>query len=149
MASGPGYLDGALLFRQWSEDVVVLLNGRPAPRGEEAVKLTARGIRWVRGVIARVLVEGDAVTGVELAGGGVVDRSALVVTTVPTPDTALLDAVGGPDTPGLKVVGNAAAPCAGVIASAADGMAAGTLLNHDLVLEETAAAVAEHRKEAA
>jgi thioredoxin reductase (NADPH) len=72
-----------------------------------------------------------------------------VVTTVPTPDTSLLDAVGGPDRPGVKVVGNAAMPYGGVITSAADGMMAGTMLNHELILEETAAAVAQHRKEAA
>ncbi|MGH3372242.1 MAG: hypothetical protein ACRDPR_19825 [Nocardioidaceae bacterium] len=100
------------------------------------------------GAIARVVVANDALTGVELVDGEIVNRKALVVTTEPTPDTTLIDAVGGPDTPGLKVVGNAATPYGGVIASAADGMTAGTLLNHDLILEETAAAVAEHRKEA-
>jgi len=149
VASGPDCVERALLFRQWSEDVVILLNGRPAPQGEDAEKLAARGIRWVPGAIARVVVANDVITGVELADGGIVDRRALVVTTEPLPDTTLLDAVGGPETPGLKVVGNAATPYAGVIASAADGMTAGTVLNHDLVLEETAAAVAEHRKEAA
>ena len=149
VASGPDCVERALLFRQWSEDVVILLNGRAAPPGEDAEKLAARGIRCVPGAIARVVVEDDAVTGVELVGGEVVSRAALVVTTVPTPDTMLLDAVGGRDAPGVKVVGNAAAPYGGVIASAADGVMAGTLLNHDLVLEDTAAAVAEHRKEAA
>ncbi len=78
-----------------------------------------------------------------------VARTALVVTTVATPDTTLIDTVGGPETPGLKVVGNAATPDGGVISSAADGMVAGTLLDYDLILEETAAAVAEHRKEVA
>lgn len=149
VASGPEYAERALLFRQWSEDVVILLDGRPAPHGEEAERLAARGIGWVPGKIARVVVEDDAVTGVELSGGEFVSRAALVVTTVPVADTTLLDAVGGPDAPGVRVAGNAAAPYAGVIASAADGMTAGTLLNHDLVLEDTAAAVAAHRKEAA
>lgn len=51
------------------------------------------------GEIARVVVEDDAVTGVELVGGEVVSRKALVVTTVPISDTTLLDAVGGPETP--------------------------------------------------
>lgn len=149
VASGPDCVERALLFRQWSEDVVILLNGRPAPQGEEAEKLAARGIRWVPGRIRRVVVEDDAISGLELDGGEIVHRAALVVTTVPTGDTTLLDAVGGPDAPGLKVVGNAATPYGGVIASATDGMVAGTLLNHDLVLEETASAVSEHRKEAA
>ncbi|RAJ68818.1 thioredoxin reductase [Streptomyces sp. Amel2xB2] len=149
VASGPDHIERALLFRQWSEDLVIFLNGQPAPQGEDAEKLAARGIRWITGEISRVLVEDDALTGVELAGGEVVPRRALVVTTEPTPDTTLLDALGGPEAPGLKAVGNAAAPFAGVAVAAADGMTAGTLLNHDLILEETAAAVAEHRKEAA
>ncbi|QPP10474.1 NAD(P)/FAD-dependent oxidoreductase [Streptomyces bathyalis] len=149
VASGEECVERALLFRQWSEDVVILLNGRPAPQGEDAERLAARGIRWVPGRIRRVVVEDDAVSGVELDGGEIVHRAALVVTTVPTADTTLLDALGGPEAPGVKVVGNAAAPYAGVIASAADGMTAGTLINHELVVEETAAAVAAYRKEAA
>jgi thioredoxin reductase len=146
VASGPDCVERALLFRQWSDDVVIFLNDQPVPQGDEAERLAARGIRVVRGKIARVVVEHDAVSGVELAGGEVVARKALVVTTVPTPDTTLLDAVGGPDTPGVKVAGNAATPFGGVITSAADGVMAGTLLNHELVLEETAAAVEQHRR---
>lgn len=149
VASGPDHVERALLFRQWSEDVVILLNGQPAPHADDAERLTARGIRWVAGRISRVVVADDAITGVELAGGDVVARTALVVTTDPMPDTTLLEAVGGPETPGVKVVGNAATPYGGLITSAADGMTAGTLLNHDLILEDTAAAVAEHRKDVA
>jgi thioredoxin reductase (NADPH) len=149
VASGPDCVERALLFRQWSDDVVILLNGQPALQAEDAEQAAARGIAVVPGEIGRVVVQHDAVSGVELVGGEVVARKALVVTTVPTPDTSLLDAVGGPDTPGVKVVGNAAMPYGGVITSAADGMMAGTMLNHELILEETAAAVAQHRKQAA
>lgn len=149
VASGPDHVERALLFRQWSEDVVILLNGQPAPHADDAERLTARGIRWVAGRISRVVVADDAITGVELAGGDVVARTTLVVTTDPMPDTTLLEAVGGPETPGVKVVGNAATPYGGLITSAAYGMTAGTLLNHDLILEDTAAAVAEHRKDVA
>lgn len=149
VASGPDCVERALLFRQWSDDVVILLNGQPAPQGEDAEKLRARGIGAVPGKIARVVVEDDTLTGVELLGGEVVARAALVVTTVPTADTTLLDAVGGPAAPGVKVVGNAAAPYGGVITSAADGMMAGTLINHELIVEETGVAVAEHRKDVA
>lgn len=149
VGTGPDCVHKALLFRQWSDDVVLLLNGQPAPHGEDAERLAARGIAVVPGEINRVLVDDDALSGVELVGGEVVSRSALVVTTVPTADTSLLDSVGGPEAPGVKVVGNAAAPYAGVIASAADGMMAGTMVNADLVLEDTEAAVALHRKDVA
>jgi thioredoxin reductase (NADPH) len=149
VASGPDCVERALLFRQWSDDVVILLNGQPALQTEDAEKAAACGIGVVPGEIVRVVVQHDAVSGVELVGGEVVARKALVVTTVPTPDTSLLDAVGAPATPGVKVVGNAAMPYGGVITSAADGMMAGTMLNHELILEETAAAVAQHWKEAA
>jgi thioredoxin reductase (NADPH) len=149
IATGPDCVERALLFRQWSDDVVILLNGQSAPSGEDAERLAARGIAVVPGEISRLVVEDDALAGVELVDGRVVARTALVVTTVPTPDTTLVDAVGGPDTPGLRVVGNAASPYIGVIGSAADGMMAGTLLNHDLIREETEAALAMHRKDVA
>lgn len=42
VASGPDHVERALLFRQWSDDVVILLNGQPAPQGEDAEKLAAR-----------------------------------------------------------------------------------------------------------
>jgi thioredoxin reductase (NADPH) len=149
IATGPDCVERALLFRQWSPDVVVLLHGRPEPEGEDAERLAARGIRWVPGEIARVLVDDDRLTGVELADGEVVRRTALVVTTAPTPDTTLLDLLGGPSAPDVRVVGNAATPYGGVITSAADGMMAGTILNHDLIVEETDAALAEYRRRVA
>lgn len=149
VATGPDGVERALLFRQWSTDVVLLLNGQPAPRGEKAERLAARGVDVVPGEIARVVVEDDVLTGVELVGGAVVARAALVVTTVPTADTTLVDSLGGADSPGLQVVGNAATPYGAVIASAADGMVAGTLLNHELVVEDTEAAVGRHREEVA
>lgn len=58
-------------------------------------------------------------------------------------------AAGGPETPGLKVVGNTATPYGGIISGPADGTMAGTLLDHDLILEETEAAVAVHRRKVA
>jgi thioredoxin reductase len=149
VASGPECVEKALLFRQWSDDVVLFLNGRPVPDREDLERLAARRIDVVAGEISTVVVDHDALSGVELVDGEVVARSALVVTTVPMPDTSLLDAVGGPDAPGVRVVGNAASPFAGVATSAADGMMAGTLINHELVREDTAAAVALHRKDAA
>lgn len=149
LATGPEYVERALLFRQWSDDVVVLLHDQPDPSPEDAERLAARGIPLVPGEVAGLVVEQDALVGVRLVSGEVVPRSALVVTTVPTSDTTLLDAVGGPTAPGLQVVGNAATPYGGVISSAADGMFAGTLLNHELVAEDTAAAVAQHRREVA
>ena len=146
IASGPDCVERALLFRQWSDDVVIFLDGQPAPTEEDAERLDARGIGVVTGRVARVVVDADAITGVELVGGEVVARSALVVTTQPVADTTLLDGVGGPEAPGVVVVGNAAAPHAGVIAAAADGMMAGTRVNHDLIMEETASAVADRRR---
>jgi thioredoxin reductase (NADPH) len=149
LASGPDHVERALLFRQWSDDVVILLDGRPVPEGEDAERLAALGIDVVEGRVARVVVEDDVLTGVELVGGDVVPRAALVVTTVPTAATTLLDGVGGAEAPGVKVVGNAATPFAGLLSSAADGMVAGTMVNHELVVEDTARAVAAHRREVA
>jgi glycerol-3-phosphate dehydrogenase len=47
----------------------------------------------------------------------------------------------------VVVGGGAAGP--GVVLAAADGMMAGAMLDAELILEETAAAVPQHRKDAA
>ncbi|WP_278263266.1 NAD(P)/FAD-dependent oxidoreductase [Nocardia sp. AG03] len=165
LASGPMSVHQALLFSQLSDDVVVLAHTAPALSAEDAEKLTARGIRIVEGEVVEVLGSADRLTGVRLADGTVLDRDALVVAPrasiraeflthlglVPQPhpagfgDHLPADPVGRTTIPGVWAAGNVTDPAAQVGAAAAAGAMAGAQINADLVMTETAAAVAALR----
>ena len=113
-------------------------------------------------------VGADRLTGVRLADGTVVERDALVVGPrmntraafltdlglVPEPhpsgmgDHIPADPVGRTTVPGVWIAGNATDPSAQVGAAAAAGAMAGAQINAELVMAETAAAVAERRARA-
>jgi thioredoxin reductase len=149
----------ALLVRQWSPDVVLFAHaGDLAAEHREA--LLSRGIDVVEGPVARLVVEDDRLTGVELADGPVVPRTAVFIRPAMTPDNAVLaglgceldangwvvaDATGRTSVPGVWVAGNVANPRAQVITAAGEGSAAAIALNADLVDEDVAAAVRAHR----
>ena len=79
LATGPLALHQALLFRQWSADVVLFLHTAPPPGPDERERLAARGVRVVEGRVAEVVVEQDRLTGLRLDDGSVVARAALAV----------------------------------------------------------------------
>jgi thioredoxin reductase len=151
IGSIPGSVQHALLVRQWSDDVVFFAH-RHALSEDEALQLSARGIEVVSGEIARLRVERDQLTGVELSDGTVVGRAAVFVRpgNRPHPDGLLaalgakLDADGFPvvdragrtSAAGVWAAGNAADPRAQVIASAGMGSAAAIAINADLVEDD-------------
>lgn len=152
----PEAVPHALLIRQWSSDVLYFPH-TGAPSAAERRQLTARGIGIVDGPVARLVVDDDRLTGVELRTGQVVARSAVFVRPRLVPNADLLirlgcarrddgwvvaDSVGRTSTPGVWVAGNAANPRAQVITAAGEGSAAAIAINADLVEEETATAVA-------
>lgn len=155
----------ALMFRQWSNDVTLFLNGGPGPSAEETEQLAARGVALVPDAIDGVVVEGDRLVGVRLATGEVVARQALVVSPRMTARLEVLSALGieavvqemngvvfGTVVPadpagatsvaGVWVAGNVADLRAGVIAAAAAGLNVATMINADLTAEDTHTAVA-------
>ncbi|MBP2337601.1 thioredoxin reductase [Saccharothrix coeruleofusca] len=165
---GPLAVHQALLFRQWSEDVVLFLNGVDAPDPERAEQLAARDVRVVAGEVAALEVEDDRITGVRLASGEVVPRRAVVVGPRFRARADLLaglglepveqlveghvvgthipaDPTGATKEPGVWVAGNVAGAQAQVITSAAAGLTAGAAINADLVAEDTRRAVARRR----
>jgi thioredoxin reductase len=165
LATGPTAVHQALLFRQLSDDVVLFGHTGPELPAAEAEQLAARGIAIVDGEVAGIEVTGDELTGVRLASGEVVARSALVVAPRFTARAGFLSglgleaapvemnghvvgsAVGGDPTgatavPGVWVAGNVADMSAQVVVSAAAGMRAGAMINADLVAEEARLAVA-------
>lgn len=160
----PTAVHQALMWRQWSADVVLFLNTGGEPDAVQAEQLAARGIRVVPGEVAGV--EGqDRLTGVRLASGELEARDAVVVFTrliaragylaglgvIPTEQfagetpigTALtVNPMGATEVPGVYAAGNLAAPMAQVIGAASAGLMTGAAINGDLIMEDTAAAVA-------
>ncbi|MGY1987530.1 NAD(P)/FAD-dependent oxidoreductase [Blastococcus sp. SYSU DS0669] len=168
VSTGPMGAYAALLWRQWTEDVVLFVHSGAEPGDEEHEQLAARGVRVVRGAVAGL--EGGA--DVRLATGELVARDAVVVAprfvanaelladlgAVPVPmemhgavmGTHLpADATGRTDVPGVWVAGNAGDLSAQVIVAAAQGLRAGAMINADLIQEDTRAAVARRRAVAA
>ena len=168
LATGPMAVHQALLFRQLSDDVTLLLHTAPAPAAEEAEQLAARGIACVEGEVAEVQVDGDRLSGVRLRSGAVVPLQALVVAPRFTAradflgslglETAELtmgehvlgsyvpaDPMGATAVPGVWVAGNVTDLKAQVISSAAGGLNAAAALNADLVAEDARTAVRRTR----
>lgn len=151
LGTHPGAVQHALLVRQWSDDVTFFSHTLTLSEAEEDA-LRARGVAVVAGRVARLVVEDDRLTGVELADGRAVARTAVFVRPVnaPHPDGLLaglgcaLDADGFPVTDrsgrtsvdGVWAAGNAADPRAQVITSAGAGSAAAIAVNADLVAED-------------
>lgn len=161
LATGPMSVHQALLFRQLSQDVTYFAHsGPPAP--EQAEELAARDIRVVDGPVAGLEIADDRITGVRLADGTVVARTAVAVGSrmvaragflaglglLPVPHPSGMgeylpaDPAGRTDVPGVWVAGNVADLAAQVGSAAAAGAVAGAQINADLIAEETRWAVA-------
>lgn len=105
LGSNPGSVLHAQLVRQWSDDVIYFAHTQE-PSAEEAAELEARGIGVVHGEVARLVVEDDRLTGLELVDGRVVHRAAVFVrpTNVPHPDDLLRSLGCALDDAGFAIV---------------------------------------------
>lgn len=168
LAVNPMAVHQALLWRQWSDDVVLFRHDRADFTDEEYERLAARDISVVDGEVAGLEVTGDRLTGVRLAGGTVIPREALVVAPRFTARSAVLeglglrptpmeiggqvvgtyiaaDPAGATDVPGVWVAGNVANLMEQVVGAAAAGLKAASMINMDLVEEDTRRAVDARR----
>ena len=160
IGSNPGSIQHAQIVRQWSDDVIYFAHTQE-PSATEADELRARHIRVVPGEIARLVIEDDELTGVQLDTGEIVARRAIFVRPLITPrpdyllatlgcdldDTgfAVADRSGRTSVPGVWGAGNAIDPRAQVITAAGAGSAAAIDINNDLVQDDIALALAaEH-----
>jgi thioredoxin reductase len=149
----------ALLIRQWSNDVVFFTH-TSGLTDLEREQLIARAIGVVDGPVARLVIDEDRLTGVELETGQVVPRTVVFVRPAFVPNSDLLvrmgctthdngwvvvDNVGQTNVRGVWAAGNAANPRAQVVTAAGEGSAAAIAINNHLTEEDTAAAVAEYR----
>lgn len=153
---GPDALAHAHLVRQWSDDVVYFADGGQLTV-DQRQRLVARAIGIVDEPVTRLVIAADRITGVEVATGRVVPRTAIFVRPRFVPHDELLTGLGSathPDgwvvtdptgrtsVPGVWAAGNAANPRAQVITAAGEGSAAAIAINNDLVEEDISVAVA-------
>jgi len=161
LGGGPEAVARAHLIAQWSGDIVFFANGT-ALTPEQREQLAARAVEVVDVPVVRLVVEDDLLTGVELADGRVVRRTAVFVRPEFVPNDTLLtglrcatdesgwvvvDAAGRTSVPGVSAAGNAVNPRAQVITAAGEGSTAAIAINNDLVDEDVATAVAEVRQD--
>lgn len=151
----------ALMWRQWSDDIVLFQHTGPAPTAEERERLDARGIRVVEGQVTGLEVTDGRLAGV--VASETVARTVLVVAPQYTSRHVLLaplgvevvdhprgigrqvaaDLTGLTSARGVWVAGNAADVMANLLQSAASGSFAGAAINADLIEADTVCAVAE------
>ena len=153
----PGSVQHALLVRQWSDDVVFFAHTYELTPADLA-QMEARGVQVVRGEVTRLVVDADHLTGVELADGRVVARTAVFVRpgNIPHADGLLnalgcdvneagfatVDATGRTSNLGVWAAGNVVDPRAQVITAAGAGSAAAIAINADLVQDDVQRALA-------
>ncbi|WP_052868504.1 NAD(P)/FAD-dependent oxidoreductase [Streptomyces niger] len=169
LATGPLAARQALMWRQWSATVTLLLHGSPEPGAEERERLAARSVDVVPGRVAELEVADDRLAGVRLADGRRLACRALVVEPRFTARAEALAALGlaaaeersagevvgssvaaapsgATDVPGVWVAGNVTSLSDQVIGAAAAGVQAAQAINSDLVEEDTRRAVAAYRR---
>lgn len=163
LSIGPMTAHQALLFRELSDDVVVLAHTAP-PTGQDRTNLEVSGVRVVDAEVVAVEGEpGGAMAGARLADGDLVELDALVVASRLVASSAVLDDLGlapvehptgmgssypsemagGTEVPRLRLAGNVTDLMAQVGASAAAGVTAGAALHGDLIQADLAARLAE------
>ena len=168
LATGPGAVHQALLFRQLSPQVTVLAHTGPELGPEQRDQFSALGIAVIEGTVTGVEAGAGGLTGVTLAGGTRVGLDALVVAPFMAARAELLaplgltptevsmggqvigtqidaDPSGATSVPGLWVAGNLASVQAQVISSAAAGLMAGAVINADLAAEDAQRAAGAYR----
>ena len=165
LGTGPLAVHQALMFRQWSDTLTLLLHTAQVPTDEEMEQLSARGINVVHGEVTGLVVTDDRLTGVQMASREVIAAQVLVVGprfaasdgVLNSLDVAAVehqmgvgthvqaDSAGLTAAPGVWVAGNVADLAAGIVAATAAGSWTAAQINADLTAEDTARAVAEHR----
>lgn len=172
LATGPMATHQALLFRQLSDDVVVVVHDGVELPDEDVERLSAIGVRLELGTPREVVSEGDELVGLRLADGSVLEREAIVVASRPhvradhlaglgiepqpveMGDAVLgsviaVEPTGATAVPGVFAAGNATDISMTLMASAAHGMRVGAFINAELASEDAARAVEEQRAELA
>ncbi|WP_019145286.1 NAD(P)/FAD-dependent oxidoreductase [Aeromicrobium massiliense] len=156
LATHPHAAHQARLVRQWTDDLVLLVNDVAELDDEARETLASRDVRLAEGALERVERDDDGPLRLHLAGGDVVEVDALFTVPAMRPAHSLLEKLGvsvdqtpmGPaigtgdhgrtNVPGVWAVGNVTDPTAQVVTAASHGALAGMDVNADLVEEDFA-----------
>jgi len=159
-----------LLFRQLSDDVVMVVHDGVELPDEELEKMSAIGVRIEHGTPQEVVTDGGALVGLRLADGSVLERQAIVVASqphvradylaplgiepqpfemggVPFGSVIATEPTGATAVPGIFAAGNATDIAMTLMASAAHGNRVGAWINADLASADAARAVEQRRVE--
>jgi len=147
----PGSVQHAQLLRQWTDDLAFFVHTYDLTATEQ-LQLEARRIQIVHGDVARLVVEDDRLSGVELADGRVIARTAVFIRPQNAPHAdgllaglgcavdddgfAIVDGAGRTSAVGVWAAGNVVDPRAQVITAAGAGSAAAIAINADVVDED-------------
>lgn len=170
LATSPMAGHQGLLFRQLTDDVVIVVADGVQLPPDDVERMAAIGVRIEHGTPQEVVTDGDRLVGLRLADGSVLERDAIVVGARPQVRLEFLgslglepqevefggapmgtvipvDAMGATTVPGLYAAGNATDISLTLIGSAAHGNRVGAFINADLAAEDADRAVAERRAE--
>ena len=171
LATTPMAAHQALLFRQLSDDVVVVVHDGVDLPDEEVERLGAIGVRFAHGTPQEVVTDGDALVGLRLADGSVLERQAIVVASRPRVRADFLGPLGiepkpvemrgvalgsvidvepmtgATAVPGIFAAGNATDIAMILVASAAHGTRVGAWINAELASADASRAVQARREE--
>jgi thioredoxin reductase/predicted O-methyltransferase YrrM len=159
-----------LLFRQLSDDVVMVIHDGVELPDEEMEKLGAIGVRIEHGTPQEVVVKDDALVGLRLADGSLLERQAIVVAAKPhvradylgplgiepqpfemagavLGSVIAVEPTGATSVPGVFAAGNATDISMTLMASAAHGNRVGAWINAELAAADAARAVEARRAE--
>lgn len=163
LVTGAESVHQALMFRQWSPQITLFLNGTTDPSESERAQLNARQIAVVPPAVTAVSSRGGRLAAVELADGQRVELAALALLPRMVARSEFLaglglrvvahpsglgenletDGNGRTSVPGVYAAGNVADISAHVVNSASSGLLAAMAINADLVEEDTERAVRE------
>jgi thioredoxin reductase len=166
LGSGPRAVHQALLFRQWTRDLVLFTHTMDSLTSEQTEELVARGIQIIDGVVESLEVADDRLVGVRLQNGTLVAREAIAVMPrfvarsqvlaslglrpaehpLGIGEVIVADSTGLTQLPGIWTAGNVMDLQANVIQAVAEGSAAAAAINADLVAEDTRLALVAYRK---
>ncbi|WP_210502886.1 bifunctional NAD(P)/FAD-dependent oxidoreductase/class I SAM-dependent methyltransferase [Nocardioides xinjiangensis] len=159
-----------LLFRQLSDDVVVVVHDGVELPDEEVEKLGAIGVRFAHGTPREVVIDGDRLVGLRLADGSVLERQAIVVASrpraridylgplgikpkpfevngVPFGSVVEVEPTGATAVPGIFAAGNITDVAMTLMASAAHGMRVGAWINAEMAGADAERTVRARREE--